>query len=102
MEAHHCDQVGAGGARHAGNLLLLCNFHHHLLGDAVSRGEVVHSFHSMIDHVVAFQSDSGSGQIVSGKLVKVHPPQRKNAISLFFTQEHLEYWKIKAMEEGIS
>ena len=24
MEAHHCDQVAAGGARHAGNLLLLC------------------------------------------------------------------------------
>ena len=102
MEAHHCDQVGAGGARHAGNLLLLCNFHHHFLGDAVSRGEVVRSFHSMVDHVVAFQSDNGSGQIVSGKLVKVHPPQRKNVISLFFTLEHLEYWKIKALEEGIS
>ena len=102
MEAHHCDQVGAGGARHAGNLLLLCNFHHHVLGDAVSRGEVVRSFHSMIDHVVAFRSDGGSGQIVSGKVVEVHPPQRKDAISLFFTLEHLEYWNIKAVEEGIS
>ena len=79
MEAHHCDQVVAGGARHAGNLLLLCNFHHHFLGDAVSREEVVRSFHSMVDHVVAFQSDNGNDQIVSGKLVKVHPPQRKNA-----------------------
>ncbi len=102
MEAHHCDQVGAGGARHAGNLLLLCNYHHLFLGDAVSRAEVVRSFPSMVDHVVVFQSDDGGGLTVSGKLVKVHPPQRNSAIFLFFTLGHLEYWKIKALEEGIS
>ena len=102
MEAHHCDQVEASGARHAGNLLLLCNYHHLFFGDAVSRAEVVRSFPSMVDHVVAFQSDDGGGLTVSGKLVKVHPPQRNSAISLFFTLGHLEYWKIKASEEGIS
>ena len=102
MEAHHCDQVAAGGARHAGNLLLLCNYHHLSFGDAVSRAEVVRSFQSMVDHVVAFQSGDGGDQIVSGKLVKVHPPQRKNTISLFFTLGHLEYWKTKASEEKIS
>ena len=102
MEAHHCDQVGAGGSRHAGNLLLLCSFHHLSFGDAVSRAEVVRSFHSMVNHVVTFQSDDGVGQMVSGMLVKVHPPQRKGAVSLFFTLGHLEYWKTKALEEGIS
>ena len=102
MEAHHCDQVGARGARHAGNLLLLCNYHHLYFGDAVSRAEVVRSFPSMVDHVVAFQTDDGGSLTVSGKLVKVHPPQRSSAISLFFTLEHLEYWKTKALEEGIS
>ena len=102
MEAHHCDQVAARGARHAGNLLLLCNYHHLFFGDAVSRAEIVRSFHAMVDHIVVFRSDDGHGQMVSGKLVKVHPPQRKNAVSLFFTLEHLEYWKSKASEEGIS
>ena len=102
MEAHHCDQVGAGGARHAGNLLLLCNYHHHFLGDAVSRGEVVDSFRSMVDHEITFRSDAGGDQTVSGKLVKVLPPQRDNPISLFFTLEHVEYWAKKASEEGIS
>ena len=102
MEAHHCDQVAAGGARHAGNLLLLCNFHHLFLGDAVSRAEIVRSFQTVVDHTVVFQSGAGSGQMVLGKLVKVRPPQRENAISLFFTLEHLEYWKSKASEEGIS
>ena len=102
MEAHHCDQAGARGARHAGNLLLLCNYHHLYFGDAVSRAEVVRSFPSMVDHVVAFQTDDGGSLTVSGKLVKVHPPQRSSAISLFFTLEHLEYWKTKALEEGIS
>ena len=102
MEAHHCDQVAAGGARHAGNLLLLCNYHHLFLGDAVSRAEIVRSFQSVVDHTVVFQSDDSSGQMVLGKLIKVRPPQRENAISLFFTMEHLEYWKSKASEEGIS
>lgn len=102
MEAHHCDQVSAGGARHAGNLLLLCNYHHLFFGDAVSRGELVRSFHSMVDHVVVFPSEDGSGQPVSGKLVEVHPPQREESISLFFTLRHLEYWQMKASEEGIS
>lgn len=101
MEAHHCDQVAAGGARHAGNLLLLCNYHHLFLGDAVSRAEVVRSFRSMVEHTVVFQSDVDGGQIVSGKLVKVHPPQRNASVSLFFTLEHLEYWRSKASEEGI-
>ena len=78
------------------------NYHHLFLGDAVSRAEIVRSFQSAVNHSVVFQSDRGSGQIVLGRMVKVHPPQRENAISLFFTMEHLEYWKSKASEEGIS
>ena len=101
MEAHHCDQVRAGGARHAGNLLLLCDYHHQFLGDAVSRREVVHSLQSTDDHTVTFQSDDGDIQAVEGKLVMIHPPQRDDPIRLFFTVEHLKYWKTKASEEGI-
>ena len=101
MEAHHCDQVRAGGARHAGNILLLCNFHHHYVGDAVSRGEVIHAFPSGVDHQVTFRSGEWDGLEVSGKLITVHPPQRDNPISLFFTPGHLEYWVTKASEEGI-
>ena len=36
-------------------------------------------------------ADAVSGQIVSGKLAKVHPLQLENDISLFFTLGHLEY-----------
>ena len=102
MEAHHCDQVAAGGARHAGNLLLLCNYHHLSFGDAVSRAEVVRSFHSMVDHVVAFQSGDGGNQIVSGSWSKFIP---RSAKILFLSSSlwgHLEYWKTKASEERIS
>ncbi len=31
VEAHHVDLKSAGGARHAGNLILLCKFHHDIL-----------------------------------------------------------------------
>ena len=101
MEAHHCDQVRAGGARHVGNILLLCNYHHHYVGDAVSRGEIIRAFPSGVDHQVTFRSGEWDGQEVSGKLITVHPPQRDNPISLFFTPEHLGYWATKASEEGI-
>ena len=101
MEAHHCDQVRAGGARHAGNILLLCNYHHHYVGDAVSRGEIIRAFPTGVDHQVTFRWAEWDGQEVSGKLITVHPPQRDNPISLFFTPEHLEYWVTKASEEGI-
>ena len=102
MEAHHCDRVEAGGARHAGNILLLCSFHHDFMGNAVSRAEVISSLRSMVDRKITFSSDGGNGQTVSGKLVVTHPPQRDYPIPLFFTLEHLEYWRQKASEEGVS
>lgn len=38
MEAEHADQKHAGGARNAGNLILLCHFHHHQLGKVGHEG----------------------------------------------------------------
>ncbi len=101
MQAHHCDQVNAEGARHAGNLLLLCQYHHLEFGDAVSRSEVVQCLRKPQDRSLTFSSDGGLPSTVQGKIVTIHPPQRQTPVSLFFTREHADYWLTKASEEGV-
>ena len=101
MHAHHCDQVHAGGARHAGNLLLLCSFHHFAFGDAVSRLEVIHSLRQTTDMKLTFRGDDGVLWDVHGNVAKIHPPQRQTPFSLFFTNQHKDYWLAKASEEGL-
>ena len=101
MQAHHCDHVNAGGARHAGNILLLCRYHHLALGDAVSRAEVIQALGQARIHRLTFDSGNGVINTLAGKVVTVHPPQRQDSISLFFTATHADYWLAKAAEEGL-
>ena len=101
MHAHHCDQVRAGGARHAGNLLLLCSFHHFAFGDAVSRVEVIQSLHQATEMTLTFSGDNGVLRDVDGNIATIHPPQRPAPFSLFFTKQHKDYWLTKASEEGL-
>ena len=101
MEAHHCDHVNAGGARHVGNILLLCHYHHREFGDAVSRLEVIRALSKAQDRDMHFLTGTGDTAIVKGKIVTVHPPQRANPLSLFFTSAHADYWSTKADDEGL-
>ena len=99
MQAHHCDHVSAGGARHAGNILLLCRYHHLALGDAVTRTDVTRAFGQAGSRRLTFNSYSGVSNSIQGRVVTVHPPQRQNTVSLFFTQEHADHWLQLAAEE---
>ena len=101
MQAHHCDHVSAGGARHVGNILLLCRYHHLELGDAVSRAEVIQAFSQASSLRLTFKSDNGVSNSLEGKVVTIHPPQRQNSVSLFFTAAHAEFWLEKAKDEGL-
>ena len=102
MQAHHCDHVNAGGARHVGNILLLCRYHHLALGDAVSRLEVIQAFGQARGHRLTFDSANDVSNTLEGKVITIHPPQRKESISFFFTAEHSDYWLAKADEEGLA
>ena len=99
MHAHHCDQVSANGARHVGNIILLCRCHHRALGDAVTRTEVTRAFDQAESRRLTFNSD-GVSKSLQGKVVTIHPPQRQNPVSLFFNGKHAAYWLAKATEEG--
>ena len=100
MKAHHCDHVESNGARHVGNIILLCHYHHLEFGDAVSRSEVIQSLCRAQDQNMTFISNDGVSKIISGKRATVHPPQRQVPVSIFFTKEHAHYWLDKAHEEG--
>lgn len=102
IEAQHCDHVNAGGARHAGNIILLCKYHHGALGDAFGRLEIVKSLDQSADRTVAFATEGDKRKVVHGKIVSISPPQRPNSVPLFFTREHMDYWLKKASEERIS
>ena len=43
VEAHHVDPKSADGARHAGNLVLLCKFHHDNYGRRLTRVAVTNA-----------------------------------------------------------
>ena len=101
MQAHHCDHVNAGGARHAGNLILLCQYHHHEIGDAVSRLEVIQSLQQSEDRSLKFSPVGGTPTSVPGRIVTIHPPQRQTPVTLFFTAPHARYWLARAYEERL-
>ena len=101
MEAQHCDHVSAGGARHAGNILLLCRYHHLDLGDAVTRTEITRALHQASPRKLVFNSERGASSPLQGKVVTIQPPQRRNPVVLFFTNGHATYWLTKATEEGL-
>ncbi len=102
MQAHHCDHYSAGGARHAGNILLLCGYHHGDLGDAVSRTEVTRALGQAVSRIRTFNSGNGVSKSLQGKVVTIQPPQRQTPVSFFFTEEHADYWLTKANEEGLT
>ena len=102
IEAQHCDHVNAGGARHAGNIIVMCKYHHDELGDAFGRSEVVRTFKKAMDHSLTFSTNGGVQKDVQGKIVTISPPQREEPVSIFFTTQHFEYWQKKASEERIT
>ncbi len=100
MKAHHPDQVDPGGARHAGNMLILCNYHHKLIGDALSRQDVTDALRgSMQGYEIVFKSHVDGKLLektVLGKVVSIDIPLTGETIRCFFTNSHAKYWIEKA------
>lgn len=99
MHAHHCDQRSAGGARHVGNILLLCRFHHDDLGDEITRFDVATALRQSRDYDVTFDSPGDRSTTITGKIIDVRPSLSKHPVSLYFTRDHAEYWLDKSSEE---
>ena len=89
VEAHHVDPKSGGGARHAGNLVLLCKLHHDNYGRRLSRAAVTAALRSNSKEIyINFGMDSK----VQGKSVELTIPDSGDVVQLFFTDHHATYW----------
>lgn len=97
IEAHHVQHLQNTGDLGARNLLILCNFHHDLLGDDLSRDSVSAALLVAESISRAFPKDR-SGKDVErrkGLLASVTLTTEPFVAKLFFTPEHAAAWKVK-------
>ena len=93
MEAHHVDLKSAGGAEHAGNLILLCRFHHNNYGRRLSRASLVAELRKKTrKKVVRYEGEHGHVTEVKGRTIRIDFPDKGDAVDIFFTNEHATYW----------
>jgi hypothetical protein len=98
MEAHHPDHVAAGGARDAGNLLVLCYKHHHEFGNTLNREVITNALaDTATSKTISFRNGDRNVE-VKGCLATVRITER--TVRLFFTAEHKEHWLSIAGRKG--
>lgn len=89
IEAHHVDLKSAGGARHAGNLILLCKLHHDNFGRRLTREAIVAALKANTrEKVIGFEA----GWKVKGRQIEISIADTGESVNLFFTTHHAEYW----------
>ena len=97
VEAHHVDLKSAGGARHAGNLILLCKFHHDNYGRRLTRPAITEALQGDTkDKVIIFGLDSDAVTAVEGRQIELTIPDTGEVIEIFFTTQHADYWLSQA------
>ena len=93
VEAHHVDPKSGGGARHAGNLILLCKMHHDNYGRRFSRAAVTAALRSDPKEMCI---DFGVESRVKGQRVELTISDTNEVVTLFFTDYHATYWLSQA------
>lgn len=93
MEAHHVDSVSAGGARHAGNMILLCKLHHNNYGRRLTRAAVTATLRNEgKEKFITFGIGHNDNVEVKGRIIKIKIPDTSDKVELFFTDEHSKWW----------
>jgi hypothetical protein len=97
VEAHHVDLKSVGGARHAGNLILLCKLHHDNYGRRLTRAAVSATLRGeKKDKVVCFGPGSDGVSEVKGQVIEIAIPDTGEIVAMFFTDYHAGFWLSQA------
>ena len=97
IEAHHVDLKSAGGARHAGNLIVLCKLHHDNYGRRLTRAAVTEALQGDTEYkVVRFGLDGEAVTEVGGRQIDLIIPDTGEVVEIFFTTQHADYWLSQA------
>lgn len=98
LHAHHVDHLQNRGALGAGNLLVLCEFHHHFLGDKLDRQTVLAALTKATPTHRRFPADiSGTrAETLTGCMIMVSIDVQPYTVRIFFTDQHAEAWLRRA------
>ena len=89
VDAHHTDLVSVGGARHAGNIILLCKLHHDNYGRQLTRAGISAALRDNAKGMsVCYDKDSH----VKGQRIELAISGTGEVVKLFFTDYHIAYW----------
>ena len=94
IEAHHVDLKSAGGARHAGNLILLCRLHHDNYGRRLTRAALLAALKRR--HGIQTVRFVGPQDIkeITGQVIELEMTGKDgDKVELFFTEPHARYWR---------
>lgn len=102
VDAHHADLKSAGGARHAGNLILLCKLHHDNYGRRLTRAAVTAALEcDTSERIIRFGVDDETVSEIKGREIELVIPDNGETVKIFFTGEHAAYWLSQArISEG--
>ena len=89
VEAHHADLVSAGGARHAGNIILLCKLHHENYGKQFTRSGISTALRNNPKRMSIHYDESSH---IDGQRIEFTVPDTGEVVKLFFTEHHIKYW----------
>ena len=89
VHAHHTDPVSAGGARHAGNMILLCKSHHDNYGGQFTRAGISAALRDNPKSVSVYYDEDSH---VNGRQIELAMSGTGEVVKLFFTEYHIEYW----------
>ncbi len=84
IEAHHIRHRSAKGAGRAWNFLILCTYHHRLLGDFLTPKMVLDALNDARP-----ASRSWKGTRFSGRILSILVPELGVPVRLFYRKEHL-------------
>ncbi|WP_143034262.1 hypothetical protein [Ensifer sp. YR511] len=92
IDAHHPDLVEAGGARHAGNIVVLSHLAHHQYGRHLSREKITAALKAGGKPKQVQFGSAENAITVDGVIINVGLPATQSSVSLFFTDWHRRYW----------
>lgn len=102
VQAHHVDPKSGQGARH-GNFILLCTLHHDNYGRRLTREAVTTALREpKKEKIVRFGDDGTPLSTVDGRVTQVVIPDNGEVVSIFFTDEHVDYWLSQARRLGMA
>jgi hypothetical protein len=95
LEAHHVEQLQNYGGLGAGNLIILCEYHHDFLGDRLDRQEVVQKLKMAKKAVRTFGE---TPKRITGRTIDIELDVPPYKLTLFFTETHAAAWVERAQD----